>query len=565
VELHAGVPGGGARAGELKRHEQQQPGHPRHQQAQEDEDEEAPTEWGKGMAGSTAALRDARVETVTIQWVRRGVYQMATLHWEPWHGAASREFSVRKAAKLSPTEGFELRRPAPASAPTTGEGDGATVASSPPPPQPVVGVMEVARGDVLELQIVARGGRRPGASIGGGGGGGGGRQRELTPRLRERQQGWGAGQPRGQRGQWGREGQAIAGGARARWSPSPRDGGSRGGQGTMARLLSQKKAQAGARSPPQPPPRGRGGRSAATATATASPAAAEAGHRPRPRPPGAKKARRDLRRAQSEVSGGDARTQPPAAAGGGGAVVRRGSRAEALLQKKRQQTRRQQTHRRARTAAAEPSRRSGGGGGREGGAGGSTRRAGGAGALKAKASGKKKKPPKPKAPPPAATPPRHLARSPHTQSKAAATARDTAAEEQAMRAQFPQFTYFDRDGDGTIDRAEVKAMMELLGFDLSDETYVDGIMSRYDTDGDGTVDVFEFKQLWEHIDGAAALRPSFWRPILTEIYLCDVCSCQELLRRNGRGQATRSWPPSGSVSSSGRRCARASTRRGRGG
>jgi hypothetical protein len=28
----------------------------------------------------------------------------------------------------------------------------------------------------------------------------------------------------------------------------------------------------------------------------------------------------------------------------------------------------------------------------------------------------------------------------------------------------------------------------------------------------------------------------FWRPVLTEIYLCGVCSCQEILRRNGRGQ-----------------------------
>jgi hypothetical protein len=28
---------------------------------------------------------------------------------------------------------------------------------------------------------------------------------------------------------------------------------------------------------------------------------------------------------------------------------------------------------------------------------------------------------------------------------------------------------------------------------------------------------------------------AFRRPILTEIYLCNVCSCQEILRRNGRG------------------------------
>jgi tRNA U38,U39,U40 pseudouridine synthase TruA len=34
--------------------------------------------------------------------------------------------------------------------------------------------------------------------------------------------------------------------------------------------------------------------------------------------------------------------------------------------------------------------------------------------------------------------------------------------------------------------------------------------------------------------GAAALA-SFSAAVLTEIYLCNVCSCQEILRRNGRG------------------------------
>jgi hypothetical protein len=29
---------------------------------------------------------------------------------------------------------------------------------------------------------------------------------------------------------------------------------------------------------------------------------------------------------------------------------------------------------------------------------------------------------------------------------------------------------------------------------------------------------------------------SFLAAVLTETYLCHVCSCQELLRRNGRGQ-----------------------------
>eukprot|EP01047_Picozoa_sp_COSAG01_P026713 COSAG01_NODE_1731_length_9369_cov_35.048220_5_plen_107_part_00 len=36
----------------------------------------------------------------------------------------------------------------------------------------------------------------------------------------------------------------------------------------------------------------------------------------------------------------------------------------------------------------------------------------------------------------------------------------------------------------------------------------------------------------------------FWRAALTEIYRCGVCSDQEILRRNGRGQETggRTWP-----------------------
>jgi hypothetical protein len=32
--------------------------------------------------------------------------------------------------------------------------------------------------------------------------------------------------------------------------------------------------------------------------------------------------------------------------------------------------------------------------------------------------------------------------------------------------------------------------------------------------------------------------------VLPEIYLCNVCSCQEILRRNGRGQAP---PPPGGM------------------
>ena len=35
--------------------------------------------------------------------------------------------------------------------------------------------------------------------------------------------------------------------------------------------------------------------------------------------------------------------------------------------------------------------------------------------------------------------------------------------------------------------------------------------------------------------GAAASVASFSAAVLTGIYLCTVCSCQEILRRNGRG------------------------------
>eukprot|EP01047_Picozoa_sp_COSAG01_P007487 COSAG01_NODE_286_length_19421_cov_123.895663_1_plen_71_part_00 len=50
------------------------------------------------------------------------------------------------------------------------------------------------------------------------------------------------------------------------------------------------------------------------------------------------------------------------------------------------------------------------------------------------------------------------------------------------------------------------------------------IMVEIDADGTGEVSVEEVRQ---------PLRP-VWR--LTEIDLCHVCSCQEMLRSNGRGQ-----------------------------
>jgi hypothetical protein len=40
---------------------------------------------------------------------------------------------------------------------------------------------------------------------------------------------------------------------------------------------------------------------------------------------------------------------------------------------------------------------------------------------------------------------------------------------------------------------------------------------------------------------------SFEAAVLTEIYLCNVCSWQEILRRNGRGQKAVGWTPKRSL------------------
>jgi hypothetical protein len=41
--------------------------------------------------------------------------------------------------------------------------------------------------------------------------------------------------------------------------------------------------------------------------------------------------------------------------------------------------------------------------------------------------------------------------------------------------------------------------------------------------------------LWESENEVRRPLCAFGRPVLTEIYRCNVCSCQEILRRNGRG------------------------------
>jgi hypothetical protein len=45
------------------------------------------------------------------------------------------------------------------------------------------------------------------------------------------------------------------------------------------------------------------------------------------------------------------------------------------------------------------------------------------------------------------------------------------------------------------------------------------------------------------VDPGAAAVAFFCAAVLTEIYPCNVCSCQEILRRSGRGQAARRQQP----------------------
>ena len=78
------------------------------------------------------------------------------------------------------------------------------------------------------------------------------------------------------------------------------------------------------------------------------------------------------------------------------------------------------------------------------------------------------------------------------------------------------FAEFDTDGDGQIDREELRAGFKKMGEELSDAD-IDAIMSVADGDGDGTIDANEFIQMGKMtkeveamnaamIDGMEALR-----------------------------------------------------------
>jgi calmodulin len=56
------------------------------------------------------------------------------------------------------------------------------------------------------------------------------------------------------------------------------------------------------------------------------------------------------------------------------------------------------------------------------------------------------------------------------------------------------FKVFDKDGNGSISKSELKHLMSNLGQRLSDEE-LDAMMGEVDTDGNGEIDFDEFKQM----------------------------------------------------------------------
>ena len=65
------------------------------------------------------------------------------------------------------------------------------------------------------------------------------------------------------------------------------------------------------------------------------------------------------------------------------------------------------------------------------------------------------------------------------------------------------FELYDTNGDGVLDRDEVTAMIDAIGYEV-DSSYVGGVLEifgKFDTDSDGTIDLTEFPRLWEHLGG----------------------------------------------------------------
>ena len=72
------------------------------------------------------------------------------------------------------------------------------------------------------------------------------------------------------------------------------------------------------------------------------------------------------------------------------------------------------------------------------------------------------------------------------------------------------FARYDLNGDSVLDRAEVAAMIEQLGYDV-DGSYVGGVMGmfgRFDANADGVIEIEEFPSLWEQFGGPPLAPPA---------------------------------------------------------
>eukprot|EP00033_Pygsuia_biforma_P001434 GCRY01001618.1.p1 GENE.GCRY01001618.1~~GCRY01001618.1.p1 ORF type:complete len:171 (-),score=42.15 GCRY01001618.1:397-909(-) len=69
------------------------------------------------------------------------------------------------------------------------------------------------------------------------------------------------------------------------------------------------------------------------------------------------------------------------------------------------------------------------------------------------------------------------------------------------------FKKYDKDGSGSIDVKEFKAMVMDMGYHLSDEEYSVAVL-QLDSDGNGSIDLNEFKKFWAIDDRFEKLRKS---------------------------------------------------------
>lgn len=75
------------------------------------------------------------------------------------------------------------------------------------------------------------------------------------------------------------------------------------------------------------------------------------------------------------------------------------------------------------------------------------------------------------------------------------------------------FNYFDQDGDGSIERDELKRVLQELDKDLWTDGKVDAMLGDYDKDGDGK---FQFPEFWGWICGHGGRSTDSFKPALLE-------------------------------------------------